>query len=106
MAKRKNRTIEEAEQEMLEEKSMPKFYRVEEVKTTFYLQNQTNANGGVSPHELYFGKKSNLGHSRVFDNISYVYVPKEKRRNLDAKAKKCILVCYSDEKKGYKCYNP
>ena len=25
---------------------------------------------------------------------------------LDAKAKKCILVGYSDEQKGYKCYNP
>ena len=36
----------------------------------------------------------------------YVHVPKEKRRNLDAKAEKCILVGYSDEQKGYKCYNP
>ena len=35
-----------------------------------------------------------------------MHVPKEKRRKLDAKAKKCILVGYSDEQKGYKCYNP
>ena len=28
------------------------------------------------------------------------------RRKLDTKAKKCILVSYSDEQKGYKCYNP
>ena len=33
-------------------------------------------------------------------------MPKEKRRKLDAKAEKCILVGYSDEQKGYKCYNP
>ena len=25
---------------------------------------------------------------------------------MDAKARKCILVGYSDEQKGYKCYNP
>ena len=25
---------------------------------------------------------------------------------MDAKAEKCILVGYSDEQKGYKCYNP
>ena len=60
----------------------------------------------MSPHELYFGKKPNLAHLRVFYNIEYMHVPKEKRRNLDDKAEKCILVGYSDEQKGYKCYNP
>ena len=47
-----------------------------------------------------------MGHLRVFGNICYVHVPKEKQRKLDVKAKKCILVDYSDEQKGYKCYNP
>ena len=35
-----------------------------------------------------------------------MHVPKEKRRKLDAKAEKCMLVSYLDEQKGYKCYNP
>ena len=35
-----------------------------------------------------------------------MHVPKEKRRKLDAKAEKCILVGYLDEQKGYKCNNP
>ena len=35
-----------------------------------------------------------------------MYVTKEKQRKLDAKAEKCILVGYSGEQKGYKCYNP
>ena len=60
----------------------------------------------MSPYELYFGKKPNLAHLRIFGSIVYVHVPKEKRRKLDAKAEKCILVSYSDEQKGYKCYNP
>ena len=34
---------------------------------------------------------------RVFGSIAYVHVPKEKRRKLDAKAKKCILVGYSND---------
>ena len=42
----------------------------------------------------------------MFDNIAYVHVPHEKRRKLNAKAEKCILVDYLDEQKGYKCYNP
>ena len=33
-------------------------------------------------------------------------MPKEKWRKLDTKAENCILVGYSDEQKGYKCYNP
>ena len=60
----------------------------------------------MSPYELYFEKKPNLGHLRVFDNIAYVHVPKEKRRKLDAKAEKCILVGHLEEQNGYKCYNP
>ena len=60
----------------------------------------------MSAHKLYFGTKPNLRHLRVFGSITYVHVPKEKWRKLDAKAEKCILVSYLDEPKGYKCYNP
>ena len=55
----------------------------------------------MSAHELYFEKKLNLRHFRVFGSIAYVHVPKEKRKKLDAKTEKCILVGYSDEQKGY-----
>ena len=60
----------------------------------------------MSAHELYFRRKPNLRHLRVFGSIAYVHVPKEKWRKLDAKAEKCILVGSSNEQKGYKCYNP
>ena len=85
---------------------MSKFYWADAVQTTVYLQNRALTNGGVSPHELYFKKKLNLGHFKIFGSIAYMHVPKEKRRKVDAKADKCILVSYSDEKKGYKYYNP
>ena len=51
----------------------------------------------MSLHELYFKKKLNLAHLRVFCGIAYVHVPKEKGQKLDAKAEKCILINYSDE---------
>ena len=63
-----------------------------------YIQNWIGDK--VSAHELYFGTKPNLQHLRVFGSIAYVHVPKEKRRKLDSKAEKCILVGYSDEQKG------
>ena len=93
-AKRKNQPIVEAARAMLEEKSLPKFYWAEAVRIAVYIQNRIGEK--VSPHELYFGRKPNLLHLRVFGSIAYVHVPKEKRRNLDAKAEKCIFVGYSD----------
>jgi hypothetical protein len=69
-----------------------------------YIQNRIGDK--VSAYERYFGTKPNLRHLQVFGIIAYVHIPKEKRRKLDAKAEKCILVGYSCEQKGYKCYNP
>jgi hypothetical protein len=83
---------------------MPKSYWAEAVRTAVYIQNRIGDE--VSPHEQYFGTKANLRHLRVFGSIAYVHIPKEKRKKLDVKAEKCILVGYSDEQKGYKCYNP
>ena len=80
---------------MLEEKSLPKFYWAEAVRTMVYIQNRIGDK--VSAHKLYFRTKPNLRHLRVFGSIVYVHVPKEKRRKLDAKAEKCIMVGYSDE---------
>ena len=56
----------------------------------------------MTPHELYFGRMMNMTHIRVFGNIVYVLVPKKKRKKLDVKAKKCILIDYSQAIKGYK----
>ena len=91
---------------MLKEKHMLKFYRAKAIGIVVHLRNCTSTNGGVTPHELYFGQKSNLGYLKVFGSIAYVHVPKEKRRKLNLKAEKCILVSYSAKQKGYKCYNP
>ena len=81
VAKRKNQKIEQAARAMLEEKSMPKFYWAEVVRTTVYLQIQTSTSGAqVSLHDIYFGSKPNLTHLRVFGSITYVNVPKEKQK--------------------------
>jgi hypothetical protein len=76
----------------------------ETVRTTVYIQNRIRDK--VSAHERYFGTKLNLRHLRVFGSIAYEHIPKEKRKKPDAKAEKCTLLGYSDEQKGYKCYNP
>ena len=44
-----------------------------------------------------------MAHIRVFGNITYGHVLKEKRNKFDAKVDKCILVGYSHARKGCKC---
>ena len=58
MAERKNRSIVEAAWAMLEEKSFPKFYWAEAVRTAVYIQNRIGEK--VSAHELYFRTNPNL----------------------------------------------
>ena len=60
----------------------------------------------MTPHEVYFGRKLNMTHIRVFGHMAYVHVLKEKRKKLNTKAEECILIVYSDAQKGCKCHNP
>ena len=53
-----------------------------------------------------FRNKAELATLESVQEHCICALPKEKRRKMDAKAEKCILVGYSDEQKGYKCYNP
>ena len=92
VAERKNRSVVEAARAMLEEKCMPKFYWAKAIWTIVYIQNRIGEK--VS---LYFKRKPNLRHLRVFDSIAYVHVPDEKRKKMDAKSEKCILVGHSKE---------
>ena len=52
------------------------------------------------------GHKPSVAHLRVFDSITYFHIPDEKRKKLDDKFEKCIIVTYSKRFKVYKIYNP
>ncbi|MCO5555991.1 hypothetical protein L7F22_045329 [Adiantum nelumboides] len=62
--------------------------------------------GVTLPEEKYSGKKPDLSHLKVFGCIAYVHIPDELCTKLDPKPEKCIFVGYSNEQKGYRCYNP
>ena len=107
VAERKNRHILEVARAMLNEKHMPKSYWAKAANTAVYLMNRCTTSGvhEVTPHEKYYGNKLDLSHVRIFGSIAYVHIPNEKRQKLDPKSEKCILVGYSLEQKGYKCFN-
>ena len=84
------------------------YFWVEAVAIAMYIMNRTPtvAVHGMTPKEMYTGRKPNISHFKVFGCIAYVHIPNERRTKLDPKAKKCIFFWYSLQEKGYHCYNP
>ena len=89
---------------MMNEKHLPKSYWAEVANTVVYLINHcTSGVHDLTPHKKLYGKKSDLSHIGIFGSIAFVHIPDEKWQKLDPKLRKCILVGYSLEQKGYKC---
>ena len=60
----------------------------------------------VTPEEAWSGVKSNVDYFRVFGCIGHVHVPNIKRKKLDDKSFKCVLLGISEESKADKLYDP
>ena len=54
-----------------------------------------------TPFERLFGRRPDISQLKVFGCVSYVNVPDNQRRKLDAKAHKAIFVGYPPGVKGY-----
>ena len=99
-AERDNRTLVEAARAMLYAHSnLPKRLWAELVNTAAYIINRTGASAveGKSPFELWFGKKPSIKHLKVIGTTCYAYIPGQKRKKLDKKALKCILIGYNGD---------
>ena len=108
VAERMNRTLVEMVRSMLSDAKLPQRFWAEALSTAVYLSNRspTKAVQGMTPFEAWTKEKPAVGHLRVFGSDAYAHVLKEERRKLDSKAKKCILVGYGEETKGYRLYDP
>ena len=99
-AERDNRTLVEAARAMLYAHSnLPKRLWAELVNTAAYIINRTGVSAveGKSPFELWFGKKPSIKHLKVIGTTCYAYIPEQKRKKLDKKALKCILIGYNGD---------
>lgn len=61
---------------------------------------------GKTPFELWNGKQASFEHFRILGSEVYVHVPKQLRKKLDAKAKKCIFIGYDKDVKEHRVLNP
>ena len=106
-AERLNRTLVEATRAMLLDSQLPQRFWAEAVSTAAYLRNRspTSVLNSMTPHQAWFGQKPGVEHLRVFGSTAYVHIPKDSRRKLDSKTRKCILVGYGSVRKGYRLYD-
>ncbi|CAH2101209.1 unnamed protein product [Euphydryas editha] len=90
------RTIMESARSMLYSRDISFNLWAEAVNCSVYLLNRGSSTQikNVSPYDLWNGEKPALGHIRVFGSEGYVHVPDERRRKLDRKSVKLILVGY------------
>jgi hypothetical protein len=62
--------------------------------------------GSKTPEEMFFRKKPEVSHLKIFGCPVFVHIPKEKRTKLDPSGKKGIFVGYCEVSKAFRIYIP
>nr|PNR28058.1 hypothetical protein PHYPA_028650 [Physcomitrium patens] len=60
---------------------------------------------GMIFHENKFQHKSNISNLRMFGCLGYIHIPKEQRKKIDNKTRKCLFLGYNIESKAYMMYD-
>lgn len=107
---RENRTIVEMARTFKysnPEIKFPQAIWAELVSTAVYILNRTGKSSlkGLSPYQLWLGKKPRIKHLRIVGSTCYVHIPSQKRRKMDEKAEKGYLVGYDGDER-YRIYLP
>ena len=108
VAERMNRTLVETARSMLVGANLPHRFWAEALSTATYLRNRspTKAVFDMTPCEAWTGEKPQVEKLRVFGCQAFVHIPKDERRKLDSKSKKCLLLGYGTTTTGYRLYDP
>ncbi|GBP25141.1 Retrovirus-related Pol polyprotein from transposon TNT 1-94 [Eumeta japonica] len=104
-----NRSLVEKARCLLYDAQFEKFLWAEADNIAVFIKNRTPAAGldqNTTPFEIWTGRKPNLSQLKIFASQVMVHIPKEKRRKWNKKAKKMLLVGYSENVKGYRLYDP
>jgi hypothetical protein len=104
IAERKNHTLKEMANCMIQSKGLSLKYWVEAINCANYIVNctPTKALKNITPKEAWTKIKPDVSHFRVFGSIAWDHIPDEKRKALQPKSEKCKFVGYSEDVKGYR----
>ena len=107
ISERMNRTLVEMLRCMLDDSKLPKKFWAEALNTAVYLRNRspTKSIDNKTPYEKLFGCKPNVKNFKIFGCTAYCHIPKDERRKLDNKSKKCVFLGYGSNIKGYRLFD-
>lgn len=107
-AEREMRTIVESARTMMSERQLPTQLWAEAVNTAVYTLNRCTSSQteGNTPFELWYKRKPELSHIRIFGSDAFSHIPKEHRKKWDMKSKRLILVGYQGESSNYRLFDP
>src|SRR4051812_37938444 len=93
---------------MLQESKLPNHFWGDCLATLVHIWNMspTSTVKNATPYELWFKKKPNVSHLRVWGCTAYVHIQRDKRGSLGSHMEKCVFVGYPPGYKGWKFYNP
>ena len=93
---------------MMHDQSLSFFLWVETCSIVVFVQKRSphRALGCKTPEEMFTGKKTEIGHFRIFGCLTYFHVPFEKRTKLEPIAEKGIFVGNDETSKAFRIYLP
>eukprot|EP00253_Pinus_taeda_P008546 PITA_08546 len=104
VAERKNRTLKEMANCMLQSKGLSLSFWAEAINCANYIINRTPTKvlKNITPEEAWSSIKPDVSHFRIFGSEAWAHIPDEKHKALEPKSEKCTFVGYSEDVKGYR----
>jgi hypothetical protein len=109
VAERQMRTIVEMARSMLHGANLSTELWAEASNAAVYILNRVYSSTALeekTPYEMWYGKKPNLAHVRIFGSTVYSHVPKKERGKFDPTGRKCVLVGYCETQKAFRLWDP
>jgi hypothetical protein len=96
IAERKNRTLTDLVNTMLDTASLSKAWWGEAILTASHILNRIpNKSKETTPYEIWVGKKPSLSYLRTWGCLAKVNVPITKKRKLGLKTVDCVFLGYA-----------
>ncbi|UYV73291.1 hypothetical protein LAZ67_10002537 [Cordylochernes scorpioides] len=107
VSERLNRLLLDMARASMHNADLPQKFWAESVNCAAYIKNRSlcSALDNKVPEEIWLSRKVSVRHFKIFGALAYAHIPKQKRKKFDRRAKRCILVGYSTQSKGYRLWD-
>jgi hypothetical protein len=94
---------------MLHDAGLDESFWAEAVKAANHVKNRSASEvcGGITPYEIWYGRKPSIGYMKVFGCTAYVHIPSQVRTGkFSERARKGIFIGYEENGRGYRIWDP